>query len=279
MGKKTWTEAEEKLLAEKYPVSTKAELKILFPNKTDTAIKSKAKTMGLKISEETMHRIRRTYNQNWTLEMEMFIVENYKQLTRIEIAQKLKLPRTMVRNRIRKLGLKKGTNIGWYKKGQEAFNKGKKWDEFMSEEGQKNCLKTCYKKGHSPHNHKNIGSVRMQADGYYYIKVSEPRKWEQLHHVIYKQHNPDYIQQRDDILEFADGNRANLHIDNIILSTRQESIKRAALSDNNIVRFITNDKKLQKSILENNPEIIELKRNILKANKTLKNLQNGKRKN
>jgi len=272
--KKTWTDNEVELLKTKFSISTNKELVELIPKHTLAGIRAKAKKFGLKRTPETLYRIRTEYNQNWNKEMVSFIKENYHSMTYIQIAEKLGIGKSMLANKIRILGLKGKVNKSLFKKGDVPFNKGLSWNEFMSEQGKINSSKTTFKKGHTPKNHRNVGDIRHQADGYWYIKVAEPRTWKQLHHVIYMQHNPDFILDKNTILEFKDGNRDNINIDNIIVNTRQKSAARAKNSDGMIVAYLTKDKDLQRVILEKMPELIQAKRQLIELNKSLKNLQN-----
>lgn len=63
-----------------------------------------------------------------------------------------------------------------FKKGHSSWNKGKRFPG--------NINSGCFKKGHSPHNHKPVGSERIDVDGYTLVKVAEPNKWRLKHVVI-----------------------------------------------------------------------------------------------
>ena len=119
-------------------------------------------------------------------------------------------------------GLRSGISGGQFKKGNIPANKGKKWSEYMSEEGQKNSLKTTFKKGNIPENHRDVGSERITKDGYIEIKVAEPNKWKLKHRLIYE-NNFGPI-PKNHILIFADGNRTNIELDNLILVSRSEEL-------------------------------------------------------
>lgn len=113
---------------------------------------------------------------------------------------------------------------GYFEKGQEAFNKGKTWDEFMSPDAQRRCMATSYKKSHVPDSHRNVGDTRVNADGYRYIKVGEPNHWMAYHKYVYKREKgeiPDGY-----ILTFIDGNPLNCDIDNLGLETRPQSVRK-----------------------------------------------------
>lgn len=118
--------------------------------------------------------------------------------------------------------LKSGLVGGQFKKGNIPKNKGLKWCEYMSLEGQKNSLKTCFKKGNTPKNHRDVGSERISVDGYVEVKVAEPNKWKLKHRVLYEEKFGPI--PKTHILIFADGNKTNLELDNLILISRSEAL-------------------------------------------------------
>ncbi len=65
------------------------------------------------------------------------------------------LNRSQVKNARLRFGAKSGKAGGRFPKGHIPANKGKKWDEFMSQEGQANSRKTQFKAGeiHGPQGH------------------------------------------------------------------------------------------------------------------------------
>ena len=62
------------------------------------------------------------------------------------------LNRNRVKNLKAKLGVKSGTHGGRFEKGNKPANKGKKWRDFMSPEGQARSRATTFKKGQKPRN-------------------------------------------------------------------------------------------------------------------------------
>lgn len=119
-----------------------------------------------------------------------------------------------------KLGIRSGLVGGQFQKGQISHNKGKKWADFMTLEGQSNSRKTTFKKGNTPHNHRPVGSERVNVDGYTEIKVAEPKKWKLKHRVVYEQ-TKGYIPKSHAII-FADGNMSNFNINNLLCVSREE---------------------------------------------------------
>ena len=105
---------------------------------------------------------------------------------------------------------------GQFEKGQIPPNKGKK----MSKEVYEKASKTMFKKGHLPKNHKPVGSERVDAEGYYWIKIAEPRTWKMRH--VYEYEKVYGPLNKGEIVIFADGNKANFNIENLIKITRSE---------------------------------------------------------
>lgn len=118
---------------------------------------------------------------------------------------------------------------GRFEKGQEPPNKGKKWDEFMSPEGQEASKKTQFKKGQIPHNGgAPVGELRIRYDHkhrngnkYYWQKVAQPNVWRMKHIIEWEEHNGKV--PKGCMICFADGNTLNWHIENLILTTRAQN--------------------------------------------------------
>ena len=130
-------------------------------------------------------------------------------------------------------------NNGCFKKEHIPFNKGKKRKEWMSEEREKMCEKTQFKKGNVPKNKKPIGVERINVDGYIEIKVAEKRRWALKHRIVYEQAYGKI--PKGYVVVFADGNKLNLELDNLILVSRNE------LCRMNQNKLFTSDKELTKS--------------------------------
>ena len=105
---------------------------------------------------------------------------------------------------------------GRFQKGQVAHNKGAK----MSKEVYEKAKNTMFTKGHVPHNHKPVGSERVNVDGYIEIKVEEPRKWQLKHNVVWENHNGKI--PKGSVVIFLDRNKMNVTIDNLKLIKRSE---------------------------------------------------------
>ena len=122
---------------------------------------------------------------------------------------------------------------GQFTKGQESWNKGKTWDEYMSKERQEASRKACYKKGHIPHNGGTpVGTVRLRratknkpgSHPYCFQKVAEPNQWRKKHVIEWEEHNGPVPE--GSMVTFADGDTTNWHIENLVLETRaQHAVK------------------------------------------------------
>lgn len=87
-----------------------------------------------------------------------------------------------------------------------------------------------FKKGHIPVTKKPIGYERIHPDGYTWVKVAEPGIFRSKHRVIYEQHYgaiPDGYK-----VIFADKNKQNFNIDNLILVSNAEL---GTMNKNNLI--------------------------------------------
>lgn len=184
---------------------------------------------------------------SWTSEEEKILLENAHDHTNKQLQQMLLnigSSRTIssIQNRKVRLGVRCSFNAGCFKKGQTPKNKGKKWSEYMSEEGQANSRKTTFKKGNIPPNRSEIGKERITVDGYTEIKIQDKKgnkNWIPKHRYIYEQYYgkiPDGY-----VVMFADRNKQNFDIDNLILVSRHEDLIM------NSKKLLYNDKELTKS--------------------------------
>ena len=121
---------------------------------------------------------------------------------------------------------------GRFEKGQKSWNKGKKWEDFMSEEAQVNCRKTTFKKGNKSWNCDPIGTEKWKSskknkndEGFLYVKVQDGTKqnnWKQKHRLIWEEaHGP--IPKGYKVI-FKDGNRHNITLDNLALVSNSQML-------------------------------------------------------
>ena len=106
-------------------------------------------------------------------------------------------------------------NHGRFEKGHVPANKGKP----MPAEVYEKAKHTMFKKGHQPNNHREVGSERINVEGYIEIKVAEPNRWKLKHRVIYENcHNIKL--KTTDVVIFLDGDKQNFNIENLALIDR-----------------------------------------------------------
>ena len=157
--------------------------------------------------------------KKYTDEMIEFLKEvtpgkTYKEITEL-FNNKFNLDTTaeIIKSLLSRKKIHTGTRGCLYKKGSIPWNKGKK--------GYMGANKTSFKKGNKPKNWKPIGSERIDTEGYTLIKIADPREWALKHRIVWEQHHKKKI-PRDSVIIFADGNKSNLSIENLICITREE---------------------------------------------------------
>lgn len=164
----------------------------------------------------------------YTEEEDKYLKDNVKGISLKELTDKFNqkfnnnLSERAIANRKVKLHLSSGIIGGQFQKGHDSFNKGKKWNEYMPKEKQKNCLKTAFKKGNIPHNHRNVFEERFNKNGYIEIKVKEPNVWQEKQRYIYEQCYGKIPKNHKVI--FLDGNNRNFNIDNLKLVSNAENL-------------------------------------------------------
>lgn len=121
---------------------------------------------------------------------------------------------------------------GRFEKGHIPDNKGKTWDDYMSKDAQARSRKTTFKKGNKPLNAVDIGEESMRYSGskpddlgYVHVKVCDGKgnkNWVPKQRVIYEQHYGPIPKSYKVI--FADRNRFNFDIDNLVLVSSSEEL-------------------------------------------------------
>lgn len=72
-------------------------------------------------------------------------------------------------------------------------------------------------------NHRPIGSERINVSGYTEVKVEEPNKWRPKHQVVWEREYGKIPKQH--VIIFADGNKQNFDLDNLVCVSRQELVR------------------------------------------------------
>lgn len=167
----------------------------------------------------------------WSEKEEQWLTKNVKGITLKELTNRynkkfnMNLSESAIANRKNKLNLHSGITGGQFQKGQISWNKGKTWDEYMPKESQERSRKTTFKKGSIPPNHREIGEERLDSDGYVLVKVQDGhlnKNWVLKHRLIWESMYGNIpIGYK---IMFADGNKRNLDIKNLILVSDAEEL-------------------------------------------------------
>lgn len=160
-------------------------------------------------------------------EYESFMREFIPGHTEIEIREAfldkfgIELSRSQIKNFKVSRGIKSGTMGGRFTPGRVPANKGKKLPKELYEQ----LVPTMFKKGNVPHNHRPVGSERIdKKDGYVSVKVAEPNKWKLKQRLMYEQYTGETL-TRNEVIIFLDGNKNNFAEDNLMKLTRTELIR------------------------------------------------------
>lgn len=168
----------------------------------------------------------------FTPEEDAFILANYLTIPMKRIAKMLGRADNTARQRLHTLGYRVPQEVAdrfaresRLKKGHTPPNKGKK----MSQQQREKCSKTWFQKGHLPHNTLHDGAIRPRMDEhspYLYVRLAK-RKWELLHRVVWEQHYGKIPEGM--MVTFKDGNTKNCAIENLMLTTREETMKKNSI--------------------------------------------------
>jgi hypothetical protein len=117
--------------------------------------------------------------------------------------------------------LQKGNQATQFYKGHQPWNKGMKGLDIGGHE-------TRFKKGTVPPNHREVGSERIDEDGYTYIKIAEHTRWVLKHRHIYEQAHGKLEPHM--IVTFRDKNILNFEIENLEAITKVENMQRNTIT-------------------------------------------------
>lgn len=158
-----------------------------------------------------------------------FLKENVKGITLKELTKRfndkfnMNISESAVGNLKHKYNLQSGIVGGQFPKGHIPANKGKKG--YMSPEQYEKCKATMFKKGNVPANARDIGSERIDKNGYILVKIQDGHKnknWIRKHRYLYEQAY-GRIPKGHKVI-FADGNNRNFDLSNLILVSDAEEL-------------------------------------------------------
>jgi len=173
---------------------------------------------------------------NWTLEETELLIEYYPHRSTKEVAfitgksiaqcyakaHALQLHKTPEYLATEASGRIKNSRVeSQFPKGHTPWNKGMKGVAFGGHE-------TRFKKGTVPPNHREVGSERIDEDGYTYIKIAEHTRWVLKHRHIYEQHHGKLEPHM--IVTFRDKNISNFEIENLEAITKVENMQRNTIT-------------------------------------------------
>jgi len=183
----------------------------------------------------------------WTESDLLILKKEYPSTQSVLIAEKLDRSIKAIYSQANLMGLKKteefnrSESSGRMKDGQfgkatqfqknhKSFNTGMKWDDFMTVQGKANSLRTTFKKGNLPPNTLHDGMITTRTDSktkrtYKFIRIALA-KWQMLHVYNWEQVNGKLPKGK--ILAFK-GSTDDCSIDNLILITRAENMKRNSI--------------------------------------------------
>lgn len=153
----------------------------------------------------------------FTKEQECYILNNYIGITTSELAASLNkrfhtsFTRDQIKNYLSRQGLKNGV-VKRFKKGHIPANKGKK----MPKDTYEKAKHTMFKKGNVPPNIVPIGTEKLRADGYIWVKVQNGKlnkNWK-LKHVLLWEKDKGPL-PKDKVVTFLDGDSRNFGINNL----------------------------------------------------------------
>ena len=151
---RTWTNEQLAILDSEYPTANLKELAGRL-DKTPEAVKAKALIRKLKRSPDV---------RVWSPVKRQKLIALYPDHTNLEIASMLGSTESAVAGMAFKLKLRKSAKFlfehsskGFFPKGHQPMNKGRKQTEYMSDAQIEKTKATRFKKGCIPKNHKEVG--------------------------------------------------------------------------------------------------------------------------
>jgi len=172
-------------------------------------------------------------------QQKQYIRDNYLEIPSKRIAKQIGRSDCFVRGFMKREGLvvpheivEKRKRQSRFQKGATPVNKGKKQEEFMSQEAIERTKKTRFKKGRKPHNTNYDGHISIRNSKgrpYKWIRVAEG-EYVLLHRKIWEEAKgliPDSCN-----IQFKDGNTLNCELSNLYLIEKkyQASINHSGLS-------------------------------------------------
>ena len=229
-----------------------------------------------------------TTGKHWSYAEIKFLEDNYCQMTNRQMAEKLGRSMLSVMSRLRFYGLVRPKHVIAARKNAGQFKTGLvPWNKDLK--GIRLSPATEFKKGNLPAQTKYDGCIRKRRHGpsktdYFYIRISQS-KWKPLHHYNWEKLHGKIPPKH--IVAFKDGNSTNPNIENLVLMSRADNVRRnydpqktgATLKkkwdsgelyhDRNCLIFMSREDRELREELKKHPELIQLKKAQLKHRRAL----------
>lgn len=167
-------------------------------------------------------------------EVRYFIYRNYKGVGHKQMSEliKEKLDYDMTPRQVKSFYCNNKLNsglTGYFEKGHNPKNKGKRQTEFMSQEAIERTKATRFQNGSVPHNTDSIGAVKELDGGYLWVKINNiPRvkkrvNWKPLHELMYEKYYGKVPEGY--LVFFKNRNKRDFSKENLGIMTREELLK------------------------------------------------------
>lgn len=180
---------------------------------------SRSDMAGKKWTQEEVDTLTRMYPDYYAKEIGFILGRSASSVSTKALILGLKSSR----EKIRRSGLLSASHPNAvaqrFPKGHVSHNKGKK----MPPEIYAKCQPTMFKKGNSPHNHREVGSERVNVYGYREVKVAEPNRWRLKHRIIWEEVNGEIPKGYN--VQFKNHDSLDCRIENLYLISKAEQMK------------------------------------------------------
>lgn len=282
MSRLKWSPAELRRLKKYWPITDGREITKYLKRKTYDQCKNRA-------CKEHITKLVR-YKKKYSKQDLDYIKKHYPNGDNHEIAKKFNTTARAIATQAFQLGVKKtdewkvqqGIRTGW-QKGQVSHNKGKK----MSKATYEKVKHTMFKKGNMPHNRReeNVITLRIQKGGYmqWWMRETGTRRMRPLQNIIFEEHFGRPV-KKNHFIVFKDLDSLNCNPENLLEVDRRGHLNKIRWSDSVIAHHLSalpggkglHSAELKEEFLKH-PEIINLKRQYLLLQETLKSKRNVKR--
>lgn len=158
-----------------------------------------------------------------------YIRANVGKVTGADMARKIGVSKVSLNKYIHKIGLGHKIKRGGFKKGHKPHNKGKKWEDYMTEEKMQSSLRTAFKQQDGAYYcEKYNARIYINSEGYKMMQVDGV--YQLLHKHLWEQKNGKYDPNTHCLLNI-DGDKLNENPNNWRLITRQEMFVRNMYPD------------------------------------------------